>query len=105
MIFCSGRSARPATSQPSSTDSAVIAASASAYCTRRRESASSATSCWIGAAQLIGGAVADRHVVGGEVVAYEDVADGQQRRAGEQEDARVEQRQAQADRRAWHQTR
>ena len=47
VIFCSGRSARPATSQPSSTDSAVIAASASAYCTRRCESASSATSCWM----------------------------------------------------------
>ena len=58
-----------------------------------------------GAAQLVGLTVADRDVVGGEVVAHEDVADGQQRRAGEQEDARVEQGQAQADRRAWHQTR
>ena len=57
------------------------------------------------AAQLVGRAGPDAHVVGRQVVADEDVADGQQRRAGEQEDPGIEQGHAQADRRVRHQTR
>jgi hypothetical protein len=58
-----------------------------------------------GAPQLVGRAGPHGHVVGRQVVAHEDVADGQQRGAGEQEDPCIEQGHAQADRRGWHQTR
>jgi hypothetical protein len=56
-------------------------------------------------AQLVGGAGAHAHVVGRHVVADQDVADGQQRGAGEQEDPGIEQGHPQADRRVRHQTR
>jgi len=58
-----------------------------------------------GAPQLVGWAGPDGHVVGRQVVAHQDVADGQQRGSGKEEDPGIEQGHPQADRRVWHQTR